>query len=473
MNNPKKIIFKFKNKNRRIQYHTYIYIGPLLANNDKKIIESFKDKSFYETLSDIKKTQMKVLTDLYSKHWYKYFFNFYHLEHEINKIKNNPTKKKILKNKFGNIWINEHINKNLTVLPIIKHSYQFDTSKSLLYKIMINRKNQKKFNLFNTNNSINYKLNQKGGNQEINIGEEIDTEEEKDNIFDKFNTNNIESETSSDNNEEEEEVILGSKEILKVETNLFDNEDENEINLETLEAEFLKDESDDNLKQTSKLIEKAIEQGKLKKETMIVHKFPNNKNEIMFDENIKNSFSKSYIYSTYLFEDDSIKKIKKKISISLINNPIFIGKFNHNNYLIPSRMYLYAKHKYKNKFTKDVEEEQIMIGQKWIIKNKLLDIDTEPFYNLKSYENLKGNIKYLASNIIKTNKKIRREDNQNYLFEHYKEYIQNNELYMIDIYNDLGINYGQDLNNQKKKIYMILIFVFIFQKLALTNLKKY
>ena len=44
MNNQKKIIFKFKNKNRRIQYHTYIYIGPLLQNNNRKIIESFKDK---------------------------------------------------------------------------------------------------------------------------------------------------------------------------------------------------------------------------------------------------------------------------------------------------------------------------------------------------------------------------------------------------------------------------------------------
>ena len=69
----------------------------------------------------------------------------------------------------------------------------------------------------------------------------------------------------------------------EVETNLFDNEGEEEINLETLEAEFLKDESDENIKQTSKLIDKAIEQGKLKKETMIVHKFPEKKNEIMFD----------------------------------------------------------------------------------------------------------------------------------------------------------------------------------------------
>ena len=140
MNNPKKIIFKFKNKNRRVQYHTYIYIGPLLSNNDRKIIESFKDKSFYETLIDIKKKQVKVLSDIYSEYWYKYFFNFYHLENEISKIKNNPTKKNILKKKFGNNWIKDHINSNKTVLPITKHSYQFDTSKQLIYKIMINRK---------------------------------------------------------------------------------------------------------------------------------------------------------------------------------------------------------------------------------------------------------------------------------------------------------------------------------------------
>jgi len=482
MNNPKKIIFKFKNKNRRIQYHTYIYIGPLLQNNNRKIIESFKDKTFYETLIGIKKKEIKILTDIYSQYWYKYFFNFYHLEHEISKIKNNQTKKNILKRKFGSSWIKEHINDNKTILPITKHSYQFDTSKQLIYKIMINRKNQKKFNLFNTNNKLNYRLNQKGGNEQINIGEideEVNIEEDDDNIFNRFNQskrdNDIDSDSDSisDNqNIKEEEITIGSKKMPEVETNLFDNEGENEINLETLEAEFLKDESDENIKQTSKLIDRAIEQGKLKKETMIVHKFPEKKNEIMYDENLKNSYSKSYIYSTYLFEDDSIKKIKKKISISLINNPIFIGSFKHNNYLIPSRMYLYAKHKYKNKFTKKLEEEKIMIGQKWIIKNELLDIDTEPFYNLKSYENLKNNMKYLASNIVKTNKKIRREDNQNYLFEHYKEYVQNNELYMIDIYNDLGINYGQDLDNQKKRnLYDTYIRIY-FPEISFDEFKK-
>ena len=44
---------------------------------------------------------------------------------------------------------------------------------------------------------------------------------------------------------------------------------------------------------------------------------------------------------------------------------------------------------------------------------------------------------------------------------------------MIDIYNDLGTNYGQDLDNTKKEIYMTLTFVFIFQKLVLMNLRKY
>ena len=53
MKNPFKIIHKFKNNNNKIQYHIYIFIGSLVDDEVLKILNFFKNKSFYETISTI------------------------------------------------------------------------------------------------------------------------------------------------------------------------------------------------------------------------------------------------------------------------------------------------------------------------------------------------------------------------------------------------------------------------------------
>ena len=92
MENPKKIIFKFKNKNRRIQYNCYIFLGSLVENNIKNILEKIKDKNLFDTLVSISKKDNKLLSEKYGIYWYKFFFNFSHLEYEFRKIINNDTK---------------------------------------------------------------------------------------------------------------------------------------------------------------------------------------------------------------------------------------------------------------------------------------------------------------------------------------------------------------------------------------------
>ena len=49
MNNPIKIIHKFKNNNRRNQYIVYIFIGSLIDDNIDNILDSIKKKNLYET----------------------------------------------------------------------------------------------------------------------------------------------------------------------------------------------------------------------------------------------------------------------------------------------------------------------------------------------------------------------------------------------------------------------------------------
>ena len=481
MENPKKIIFKFKNKNRRVQYNCYIFLGSLVSNNIRNILEKIKEKNLYDSFLSISKKDLKVLEEKYGQFWYKFFFNFAHLEYEFKKILNSQSKFKALKKKFGKEWINNNIKINKLILPKIRHSYKFDTSKVLIYNIMVNKKRQKNFMLSDDKSINDYRLEnkiQKGGNDDSEDDEDEETfldninygntnssgeesisdilsdSDEDTNTEDQSNNNeNDENDENDKNNENNENSELVEGVVLPKQLDEFSNEIEGEeLDLEGIETDFnRKIESDEKLAETTKLIDRAIEQGKMKKIKDSIKEFPEEKNESMSDENIKNNYNKIYIYGSYIFDDDSIKKIKQKISINIINNPIFVNKFKHDNFIVPSRIYLYAKNKYRDRFNSTISEEKIMIGQKWIRKNELLKIDIEPSDNLKNYEDLAGNLKYLTSNILKSSSKIRRDNNHAFLYNHYSKYVQNNEIFMIDIYNELGLNYSKNKSNKQIK----------------------
>ena len=58
---------------------------------------------------------------------------------------------------------------------------------------------------------------------------------------------------------------------------------------------------------------------------------------------------------------------------------------------------------------------------------------------------------------------------KNNLFEDYNEYVNNNEIYMIDVYNQLGINYNTTANNLVNPLLRISI-CFRVDYLRLTNI---
>jgi hypothetical protein len=483
MENPKKIILKFKNKNRRTQYNCYIFLGPLISEKIRDILKKIEDKSFFDTIILLKKHEIKTLSEKYSEFWYKFFFNFYHLEFEFKKILSTSNKIKQIKKKQGQKWLNDHIKINKLILPKLRHSYKYETSKILIYNIMINKKRQKKLLISEDVDINDYRVKniiQTGGDNEesdnISFMDQLEISSDNKTNTEEINTEEINTEEINTEETNTEEINTENNNILETTIKSSEIETEhniNEISLDDIENDFFKKiDADSKLEQTSKLINRAIEQGKIKVSSDKKNKFPDEKNNNMFDENIKNNYNKIYIYSTYIFNDDSISKIKKKISISIINNPVFIGKFKHENYISPSRIYLYAKHKYKDRFNSNLAEESIMIGQKWIRKNELLKIDIEPSNNLKDYEELKGNLKYLASNILKSSSKIRRENNQAYLLDHYSNYIQNNDIYMLDLYNELGENYGIDKNNsQIKNIFDTYVRIY-FPEIIYDDFKK-
>ena len=104
MKDPLKIIHKFKNNNRRIQYKIYIFIGSLVPNEVMNILELIKNKNFYDTLITLNSKQYKILEEFYGNKWYEKFFISYHINNSIKTIITSLTKKKELENHYSKEW---------------------------------------------------------------------------------------------------------------------------------------------------------------------------------------------------------------------------------------------------------------------------------------------------------------------------------------------------------------------------------
>ena len=125
-------------------------------------------------------------------------------------------------------------------------------------------------------------------------------------------------------------------------------------------------------------------------------------------------------------------------------------KFGENIRLLPETQYLWLA--YNINETKDF----IMIGQKWIRKNELLKIDIEPNPNLIVYEKLREKLSYLKDNF---QHKIKREDDETNILQYYKNYITMNEIFMLDIYNELGQKYNP-IDEDKKNLFDVYISIY-------------
>ena len=70
--------------------------------------------------------------------------------------------------------------------------------------------------------------------------------------------------------------------------------------------------------------------------------FPNDKDIETYDDSLKNVFIKNFIFEQFINYDDTIKKIKEKISCSIKLNNLYNkkGTVNHMPTLSPSRLYL-------------------------------------------------------------------------------------------------------------------------------------
>jgi hypothetical protein len=412
MKDPIKIIHKFKNNYRRIQYKNYIFVGGLLPEDIIKILEIIKNKDFFNTLTTLSLKQYNLLKDYYGERWYEKFFISYHLKHQIKVIDDTSTKKKELESKYGKDWYKEHINREK--LFRITYSFESNYYDNLIDKKklkLLNKKNELDFRSYkNTDQIVN---NLKGGNDD----------------------------------EEEEEIDEDEEEIIEEED--LDDIVEDDIDLDEL-AKLYNEESIESNKmviETTKLISDAINDKKWdKKEDEDIIVYDTSLDNVSYDINLQDVYNKYYIYNDYIFKDDTIKIIRQKITVNIpISENLSVGIK-----ILPETQHLWSEYYSPN------GKEEVMIGQKWIRKNELLKIDIKPNENLKIYEKLKNNLSYLKDSF---GYKIKREDDDNNILRFYDDYMIMNEIFMVDIYNDLGMNYSPD-QQSKKNIFDVYVNIY-------------
>jgi hypothetical protein len=436
MNDPIKVIFKYKNELRKVNYHIYIFVGDL----DKKVIkilEKITDLNLYDSLISLDSKDIKYLENKYGILWFKLFFNTYHINNIVENIKENSALKKEIQDKFGVDWYRNNI--DTYKISEKKINYNFE---SLIKNSMMTKKLRTitASDKYEENIDIDYTTNKKNVNSSNLSESSLESNQKK-----YLDSEIIESSDLSESYDEqfggEDEVgeildeipvdELSELEYEGIAGELITDGDENELaEIERIYQSLDVDE-DKNVKETQKLIEKALEDNKIFDKRKKALDFDQSKDNNVYDENLKDVFKKYYIYDFYIYKDDTIKVIKDKITCSIKNN----SSFGKDAYIIPSRQYLWSEYFFNNNI------EKVMLGQKWIAKNELLTIDIEPNNNLRFYEELRKNLKDLRDNIRRYSNKIKRVDDENNILFNYDTYMNNNEIFFIDIYNELGKYY--------------------------------
>lgn len=443
MDDPIKVIFKYNNNKERTQYHIYVYVGDIEANI-MTILNKIKDLNLYDTLTSLSDSEYKKLEKKYGQYWYKKFFNTHHLNSTINIINKSNVNKKELTDKYGKEWYAIHIENN-TIIPK-KIYYSYDS----IIKEERERKLAKKSanNIPDDDGYIDYTLNKKNLISSINTKYSMSRmQEQKGGDYDgyEYDNDNMDNQPEDDND---------------IDINYGNNYENNEemISDEEMDFEDIEDiykdidvNPDNNILTTTNLIKKALKDDKLFKkiENNLVD-FDTSKDNLIHDEKLRSVFTKEYVTTQYIFKDDTIKTIKNKICCSIKNNP----KFGKNSYIIPSRQYLWSEYF----FNKEINH--VMLGQKWMRKNDILNVDIEPNSNISTYEELRGNLRLLRDNMRRYGSKIKREEDEfNILFD-YDGYFTNNDIYMIDAYNCFGLEYNPDTESLKniQEVFLKLYF---------------
>lgn len=425
MDRPVKVIWKYKNSNRRVQYNVYIFVGNV-SSSVAKVLKKIENLQLYDALLALSKSDIEVLTNKYGNDWFYDFYNKYHINYVIGLIIKNPKQRKELISKYGRDWVAQYID-----------SYRIDYNKPLISY----------FQAVKSHNERSEKRRRKKAKTDEDIERvyRINNRKDINNLF-----------IRGGQADDEEEIEIADEDIgdlaekyVEAENNEEKIEEDVELDTENIEELFTGVDIDKDANKTENMISKALD---IEKNENILDYVPfeESKNNSPYDEKLKDIYNKKFIYSVYVYKDDNIKKLKEKIAVTMKNSNIF----GNDCWVIPSRQYLWLEYVYEKKL------EKIMFGHKWLRRTEVIDVDVEPLDVFRYYEELGDSLSLLNMNMIRYGRRINMENDEYKILRDFREYMQNNEVYMVDIYNELGKGYtpSQDIINNLTSIYTKLYF---------------
>jgi len=513
MEDPIKIIYKVKNNNHKSQYHIYIFLGNLVDSSIQKIIKKIKDLNLFDTIINLNEKEIQELEKKYGTKWYSFFFIYHHIDFTFENIRKSKQKMDEVIEKLGQDWYNTHVKEykisgktSFNYASVIRRDKFNKFSKSIKeedrvdYRTNSNLKfggaaeniniidNEKKMTKYleqsyksflkmsrgkslsprklSKKRSLSSRKSSRRGRslspkksvkRQINLddSDESDNDSNSDEIISEMTKNNKETgEVSGDESAEESsadsEHITEELSLEELE-NLYSTENDLDLVIEN------EKDSKNTRNMIDEILEKDKDYDKIEKLNELVP-FDNSRDNLNYDESLKNVFNKQYVFNNYIYKNDTIKNIKNKIVCSIKKNKIFD---KNSELLTPSRIYLWSEY-YYNELLENrvlVKYEEMMLGQKWIRRNELLLIDAKPDNNIKIYESLRNNLRLLRDNIKKYGSNIRVENDQYNILDDYNDYYTNNEIYMTDIYNELGKNYTAN-NESLKNVYDVFVKIY-------------
>lgn len=490
MNTPIKIIWKYKNSQRRSQYSVYVFVGHV-SKDIMDVLQEITKMSLYSTLSKLSLNKYDLMVKTYGPKWYSYFFNIYHITDTISGIRNNTSQKNELTTKFGAEWFKTHIDDFIVTEKRLLYSFES------MYKGEQERKTFRKKREFQSDENLDFSISksileakkqlapepkqkqpkqpkQHGGQLDEDESSDSDSDSESDSMdesviedINKFSNeyveenwfsakpiltssttpliqtggreeeDDVESEQADEDTDQESdtETEKDDENETPQEVELEKMEEENEVAEEDVEDIYKADEviEDTNTKQTTTMLKTVLGNNAVQEtNSKTTIPFDESKDDNIYDELLKDVYVKNYVTSQYIFKDDTVKTMREKICVSLANHK----KYGEESYLMPSRLYFWSEYEFEKKINK------VMVGQKWVNRNEILKIDIEPNANIRMYEELSGPLKLLRDNLKRLGNKIKREDEDNNIIYDYDNYCANNEIYMLDIYNELGKGYN-------------------------------
>jgi hypothetical protein len=419
---PFKIIYKYRNAHRKFQYFYYIFLGSI-PNNIKRIIAKFTKLTFFETLLELSPDEIELLEKNYNEYWYENFFLSDHLKKSkkiFTSLSDKDKPNSAIIKKMGDEWIVKHI-KSVKKNNLI-YSYNGRIKIERLKKQFEEEKDQTS------------KIEQIGGDEENQEIEESEDTEETEEIED---------------GEDVEPDTLFEPEV----------EDYDMSNLEEMHLinEDIDKEAEKTKKQLDNILEEEANRAKTRKERNI--EFSNENMNNNYSADISDIVDKKYIFSQFIYSDDTILNMKKKICIAIEKNKEFESSMP---YLIPSRIYTWVEYAFNHfdgiKYTET--NDSLMLGRNWLKQNNLLQIETVPLENFHNYEILKGHLGVIKEGMSRYGSRIHCEDNNHMILQDYGDYLYNNEIFFTDIYTELGLNYSpsSDIISNIKDIYVKIYF---------------